>query len=69
MERRLTRYLTLSVFYEGVPVTRYSPAVVDAFVNYTQVSSVLGAVRQSSNMMGVHSSGGSEFLLLIALRS
>ena len=31
----------LSVFYQGVPVTQYSPAIFDAFVNYTQVSSIL----------------------------
>jgi len=61
----------LSVFYQGVPVTQYSPAVFDAFVNYTRVSSVLRAftVCQSSNMMWVHSSGGRKILLLTALRS
>ena len=70
VQRRLTRYPTLSVFAEGVPVTQYSPAVFDAFVNYTRVSPVLRAftVCRFSNMMGVHSSGGSKFLLLTALR-
>jgi len=53
-ETDLTRYLTLSLFYQGVPVTQYSPPVFDAFVNHTRVSSVLRAftVCQSSNMMG-----------------
>ena len=53
-ETGLTRSLTLSLYYKGVPVTQYSPAVFDAFVNHTRVSSVLRAfaVRQSSNMMG-----------------
>ena len=71
VERKLTRYLTFSRFFEGVPVTQYSPAVIDTFVNHTRVSSVLRGftVRRSSNMMRVHSSGGSEFLLLTALRS
>ena len=29
----------LSTFYDGAPVTQYSPAVFDAFVNQTKVSS------------------------------
>jgi hypothetical protein len=32
----------LSLFNEGAPVTRYSPAVFDAFVNQTKVSSPSG---------------------------
>ena len=32
----------LSTFYDGVPVTRYSPAVFDAFVNQTKVSLFVG---------------------------
>jgi len=54
VEWRLTRYLTLSVFYEGVPVTQYSPAVFDAFMNHTRVSPVHQAftVCRSSNVDG-----------------
>ena len=37
--RGLTRYPTLSNFYQSVPIIHYSPAVIDAFVNYTRVSS------------------------------
>ena len=37
--RRLTQYPTLSNFYQSVPIIHYSPAVIDAFVNYTRVSS------------------------------
>jgi hypothetical protein len=32
----------LSVYFDGVPVTQYSPAVFDAFVNQTKVSRSLG---------------------------
>jgi len=41
-------YLTLSLYYKGVPVTQYSPAVFDAFVNHTRVSSVLRAFADVS---------------------
>ena len=37
--RGLTRYLTLSNFYESLPIIQYSPAVIDAFVNHTRVGS------------------------------
>ena len=32
----------LSFFYEGAPVTQYSPVVFDAFVNQTKVSLSVG---------------------------
>jgi hypothetical protein len=32
----------LSTFYDGVPVTQYSPAVFDTFVNQTKVSPSIG---------------------------
>jgi hypothetical protein len=32
----------LSYFFEGAPVTQYSPAVLDAFVNQVEVSSSVG---------------------------
>ena len=35
----LTRYPTLSNFYQSVPIIQYSPAVIDAFVNRARVSS------------------------------
>ena len=47
-EADLTRSLTLSLYYKGVPVTQYSPAVFDAFVNHTRVSSVLSSVCRTS---------------------
>ena len=34
-----------SLFYEGAPVTRYSPAVFDAFVNQTKVSLSVGLLQ------------------------
>ena len=37
--RGLTQYPTLSNFYQSAPVIQYSPAVIDAFVNHTRVSS------------------------------
>ena len=37
--RGLTRYPTLSNFYQSVPIIQYSPAVIDAFVNRARVSS------------------------------
>ena len=53
-----TDTITLSVFFEGIPVTQYSPAVFDAFVNHTRVSPVYRAftVCRSGNM-----DGGSQF--------
>src|SRR6266581_2068054 len=35
----LTRYLTPRNYYQSAPVIQYSPAVIDAFVNHTRVSS------------------------------
>lgn len=37
--RGLTQYSTLSNFYQSCPVIQYSPAVIDAYVNQTRVSS------------------------------
>jgi hypothetical protein len=36
----------LSYFFEGAPVTQYSPAVFDAFVNQIKVSSSVGLLLQ-----------------------
>jgi len=35
----LTRCLTPRNYYQSAPVIQYSPAVIDAFVNHTRVSS------------------------------
>ena len=45
-------------FYDAAPVTEYSPAVFDAFVNQTRVSpsEAHGALRPEREY--IHSSGG-----------
>ena len=64
----LTRCLTLSNFLQGAPVVQYSPAVFDAFVNNTRVSSRAYPPSllhvDPSDIMGVRSSGGKASMIL-----
>jgi hypothetical protein len=38
----------LSVFYDGAPVTQYSPAVFDVFVNQIKVSPSVGLLHSET---------------------
>jgi hypothetical protein len=55
VENGLTRHISL--FYHGVAVTQYSPAVFDAFVNQIKVSSSVGLL-QDWNMNSLLGPGG-----------
>ncbi len=53
----------LSVYYDAVPITEYSPAVFDAFVNQTKVSLSSELPHPGTDCECVLSSGERGFML------